>query len=101
MSGGISTGASRRLGPSEIVPGERLSRVGLPLKVIAAVTCNRLRAQACQTDVLIGRQAADGNSAHHVAVLPNWNAATPPNKLGVAIIGNIMPLLGMPDFLSN
>src|SRR5437667_9261210 len=71
------------------------------LRVIATVTCDQLCAQACQTDVLIGRQAADGDSADHFAVLPNRNAATPPNKLGVAIVGNIVALLGMPDFLSN
>src|SRR5439155_1449389 len=67
----------------------------------AAVTSDQLHAQACQTDVLIGRQAADSFSADDFAVLPNWNAATPPHKFGVAIVGNIMALLGMPDFLSD
>src|SRR5437870_3256682 len=102
MSGGTSTGASRR--DLDLLRSYRTNasqESDCDLRVIAAVTCDQLRAQACQTDVLIGRQAADGNSADHFAVLPKRNAATPPNKFGVAVVGNIMALLGMPDFFSN
>ncbi len=52
-------------------------------------------AQGCQGDVLGGREAADGDGADDLAILRDRNSATPAYVVGIAVVGDVVGLLGM------